>query len=62
MPYLAGVFVATAWHLEVTEIEKGRKGQAEAIDKVYGDYPMLTDDQFLEEHLEWMKAEVGIKK
>lgn len=41
--------------------EKGRHGQAAAIDKVYGDYPMLTDRQFIEDHLHWMKKEVGIK-
>ena len=42
--------------------EKGRQGQAAAINDVYGNYPMLTDSQFLEENLDWMKKEVGIKK
>ena len=42
--------------------ESGRKGQAEAIDHVYGNYPMLTDQAFLDEHLDEMKKEVGIKK
>lgn len=42
--------------------EKGRVGQATAIDRVYGNYPMLTDHQFLEERLDWMKQEVGIKE
>jgi len=41
--------------------ESGRKGQAEAIDRVYGDYPILTDGAFLNEHLTWMKKEIGIK-
>lgn len=41
--------------------ESGRKGQAEAIDTVYGNFPELTDGFFLQEHLEWMKKEVGIK-
>lgn len=42
--------------------ESGRIGQAEAIDKVYGDYPMLTDHAFLNGQLDWMKKEVGINK
>jgi hypothetical protein len=41
--------------------ENGRPGQKEAIDKIYGDYPILTDREFLEEHLDWMKNEVGVK-
>lgn len=41
--------------------EKGREGQAAAIDKVYSAYPLLTDDLFLREHLEEFKNEVGIK-
>jgi hypothetical protein len=41
--------------------ESGRKGQAEVIDTVYGNFPELTDGFFLQEHLEWMKKEVGIK-
>lgn len=40
--------------------EFGRSGQKEAIDKIYGSYPALTDQHFLEEHLSWMKKEVGI--
>jgi hypothetical protein len=42
--------------------EKGRKGQGAAIDKVYGNYPLLTDTKFLRENLDWMRKEVGIKK
>ena len=42
--------------------EKGRPGQAAAINEIYENYPILTDDEFLEEHLDWMKKEVGIKK
>ncbi|MCC5928696.1 MAG: hypothetical protein JJU28_05565 [Cyclobacteriaceae bacterium] len=49
---LPGPFCAT---------ERGREGQAEAIDKVYGDYPLLTDDLFLQEQLENLKKEIGIK-
>ena len=31
-------------------------GQAEAIDRVYREYPHLNDDQFVAEHLdEWLK-------
>jgi hypothetical protein len=41
--------------------ESGRKGQDEAIDHVYGNYPMLTDHTFLDEYLDWMKKEAGIK-
>jgi len=41
--------------------ESGRKGQAQAIDQIYGNYPILTDHVFLDEHLDWMKSEVGIK-
>lgn len=41
--------------------EQGRAGQAEAIDKIYGDYPILTDDVFVKENIDWMKKEVGIK-
>jgi hypothetical protein len=40
--------------------EKGRKGQKEAIDHVYGLYPDLCDERFLVEYLENMKHEVGI--
>ena len=40
--------------------EQGRDGQAEAIDKVYAQYPQLTDEQFVKENIEWMKKEVGI--
>lgn len=42
--------------------ESGRKGQAAAIDRVYENFPMLTDHAFLDEHLDWMKKEVSIKK
>ncbi len=41
--------------------EKGRKDQGLAIDKVYGNYPLLTDTNFLEENLDWMKKEAGVK-
>ncbi len=41
--------------------ENGRPGQAEAIDKIYGDYPILTDNVFVRENIDWMKKEVGIK-
>jgi hypothetical protein len=41
--------------------EIGRDGQATAIDKIYGDYPLLTDDLFLQEQLESLKNVVGIK-
>lgn len=41
--------------------EKGRKGQAAEIDRVYGNFPLLTDKEFLAKHLEQMKQEVGIK-
>jgi hypothetical protein len=40
--------------------ESGRKGQAEAIDAVYGEYPELCDDEFLRYHLEELKNEVGL--
>ena len=42
--------------------EKGRSGQKDAIDKVYGQYPEITDDQFLREKLESLKREVGIRE
>ena len=41
--------------------ESGRSGQAEAIDRVYAKYPMLTDRDFINKHLSWMKREIGIK-
>ena len=41
--------------------ENGRPGQGDDIDQIYGNYPMLTDDIFLKENLDWMKGEVGIK-
>ena len=41
--------------------ETGRPGQAAEIDTIYGSYPVLTDEIFVSEHLEWMKKEVGIK-
>lgn len=40
--------------------EKGRPGQAEAIDRIYGAYPALCDELFLEENLQDMKKEVGL--
>lgn len=40
--------------------EKGRRGQAAAIDRVYGAYPQLTDDHFLTSILDEMKREVGL--
>ena len=40
--------------------ENGRKGQGAAIDKVYGNYPLLTDKEFLKENIEWMRKEVGV--
>ena len=44
----------------ICESETGRKGQAENIDKVYGEYPMLCDNDFVKENIDWMKKEVGI--
>ena len=41
--------------------ETGRKGQAEAIDQVYSEYPEITDHEFLEKNLESMKKEIGIR-
>jgi len=41
--------------------ETGSTGQAAEIDGVYGSYPILTDNEFLKENLDWMKKEVGIK-
>ena len=40
--------------------EKGRKGQDQAIDKIYGNYPSLTDNEFLRDKLDWMKSEVTL--
>lgn len=40
--------------------ETGRRGQAEAIDKIYNEYPEITDLEFLLENLESMKREIGI--
>ncbi|MFC2124746.1 dihydrodipicolinate synthase family protein [Bacteroidota bacterium] len=40
--------------------ENGRKGQAETIDRVYGEYPNLCDEAFLRYHIEEMKKEVGL--
>jgi len=40
--------------------EYGRNGQAEAIDKVYGSYPVLNDDEFIRDHITELKKEVGI--
>jgi len=42
--------------------EKGRPGQAEAIDRVYKEYTEITDEEFLRENLEILKREVGIRK
>lgn len=42
--------------------ENGREGQAEKIDKTYSEYPMLCDNEFVKENIEWMKKEVGIKE
>ncbi len=44
----------------ICRYEEGRKGQAEAIDNVYGMFPELTDRQFVRENLVWMKKELGI--
>jgi hypothetical protein len=41
--------------------ETGRSGQAEAIDRVYREYPEITDHEFLRENLESFKKEVGIR-
>jgi hypothetical protein len=40
--------------------ENGRAGQAEKIDRIYGQYPVLTDNAFLADQLEWMKKEVNL--
>ena len=40
--------------------EKGRPGQSKSIDLVYGEYPLLNDDKYLEETLEELKKEVGL--
>lgn len=44
----------------ICESEIGRNGQAESIDKIYGEYPSLCDNIFVKENIEWMKKEVGI--
>ena len=41
--------------------ESGRTGQAKAINKIYQEYPLLSDDHYLEEHLALFKREVGIQ-
>lgn len=41
--------------------ETGRAGQAEAIDQVYGEYPEISDQEFLRENLKGMKKEVGLR-
>ena len=41
--------------------EKGRKGLAEEIEKAYCRDPVISDREFLVEHLAGMKNEVGIK-
>lgn len=41
--------------------ESGRKGQAKAIDSVYGEYSPLSDQGYLADQLENLKHEVGIK-
>lgn len=41
--------------------ETGSEAQARQIDRVYGEYPSLCDDQYLEEQLPALKKEVGIK-
>ena len=40
--------------------EDGRMGQDKAIDAVYNEYQPLNDNQYLEEHLENLKREVGL--
>lgn len=40
--------------------EKGRQGLAEAIDNTYDEYPMLCDNKFVSENIDWMKREVGL--
>jgi len=40
--------------------ENGRKGQAETIDSIYNEYPLLNDNKFISENIDWMKREVGI--
>lgn len=40
--------------------ESGRKGQAEAIDTIYGYYPLLCDDEFIMESIGEIKKEVNL--
>jgi hypothetical protein len=40
--------------------EKGRSGQAEAIDAIYGEYAEITDETFVRDNLEMMEKEVGM--
>ena len=44
----------------ICKYEKGCQGLAEAIDKIYGEYPMLCDNKFISENIDWMKREVGL--
>jgi hypothetical protein len=41
--------------------ESGRKGQAKAIDSIYGAYDPLSDQGYLSDKLENLKREVGLK-
>ncbi len=41
--------------------ENGRRGLAEEIDRAYRFHPMLSDREFLAEHLKNMKHEVGLR-
>jgi len=43
------------------QTETGRQGQQAEIDRIYGTYPELTDDEFVHENIDWMKKEIGIK-
>lgn len=42
--------------------EAGRIGQAQLIDSIYEEYPLLNDNKFVSENIEWMKKEVGIRQ
>lgn len=46
----------------ICKSETGRAGQAESIDKTYGEYPDLCDDNFVKENIDWMKKEIGIER
>ncbi len=41
--------------------ETGRRGQAEAIDQVYAEYPEITDQEFIRENLDSLKKEVALR-